>query len=141
MKFWDASAIVPLILEEDKRDRLLAMLEADGALIVWWRTPVECASAIARLERDGALGSAAANAAFERLRALEPSWVEINPSLELRRIAQRLLRTHALRAADSLQLAAALVAAEHDPASLDFVCLDARLALAASREGFSVVTP
>jgi hypothetical protein len=50
-----------------------------------------------------------------------------------------LLRTHALRAADSLQLAAALVAADHNPATLEIVCLDARLNVAAKREGFTVI--
>jgi hypothetical protein len=44
-----------------------------------------------------------------------------------------------LRAADSLQLAAALVAAEHQPHALEFVSLDERLNEAASREGFPVV--
>jgi hypothetical protein len=48
----------------------------------------------------------------------------------------RLLRVHPLRAADSLQLAAAVVASEGDPGELPFVCLDEKLAQAASREGF-----
>jgi hypothetical protein len=51
----------------------------------------------------------------------------------------RLLRVHALRAGDALQLAAALVAAEGQPGSLEIVTLDERLALAASREGLRVV--
>jgi hypothetical protein len=46
---------------------------------------------------------------------------------------------HPLRAADSLQLAAALVAADHDPTTLELVCLDARLATADRREGFRVI--
>ncbi len=49
------------------------------------------------------------------------------------------MRVHALRAADSLQLAAALIAANHDPATLEIVSLDARLATAARREGFKVL--
>ena len=72
------------------------------------------------------------------LRALALSWDEILPSEAVRGIAQRLLRVHALRAADSLQLAAALVAAERDPASLPLVSLDQRLGEAATREGFTV---
>jgi uncharacterized protein len=46
---------------------------------------------------------------------------------------------HPLRAADALQLAAAVVAAERDPPSLEFVSLDDRLLEAASREGFRTV--
>lgn len=139
MRFWDGSAVVALLVDEPARLRLLQLLAADGGLIVWWGTSVECASAIARRERDGDLATAAANAALARLRALEPSWVEVSPSLRVRALAQRLVRTHPLRAADSLQLAAALVAAEQDPSVLGLVCLDERLGLAAQREGFTVV--
>jgi uncharacterized protein len=57
----------------------------------------------------------------------------------VRRTAERLLRTHPLRAAGSLQLAAALIAADHNPTSLDIVCLDARLSRSARREGFTVI--
>jgi hypothetical protein len=57
----------------------------------------------------------------------------------VRRTAERLLRTHPLRAADALQLAAALIAADHDPTSLAIVCLDERLRVAARREGFIVL--
>ena len=51
----------------------------------------------------------------------------------------RRLETHPLRAADALQVGAALVAASGDPASLEFVTLDQRQAEAASREGFRVL--
>jgi hypothetical protein len=44
-----------------------------------------------------------------------------------------------LRSADSLQLAAAIIAAEREPATLDLVSLDDRLSDAASREGFRVL--
>ncbi len=60
------------------------------------------------------------------------------PSDEVRVNAQRLLRVHPLRAADSLQLAAAWVASEHEPPTLELVSLDHRLNEAASREGFRV---
>jgi hypothetical protein len=50
-----------------------------------------------------------------------------------------MLRVHDLRAADALQLAAGVAAAEGRPATLAFVCLDERLAAAAEREGFGVV--
>lgn len=137
MRFWDASAIVPLLLAEPGRDQLLASLEEDPAMVCWWGTPVECASAIARREREGALSARDASLALERLRALAEVWLEISPSLAVRGTAQRLLRVHPLRAADSLQLAAALVAAEGDPRSLPFVCRDERLLEAAGREGFA----
>lgn len=136
MKFWDASAIVPLLLAEPRREPLLNLLQADPVMLVWWGSPVECGSAIARRERDGDLAAAGATDALSRLRSLAGSWGEVLPTDPVRNTSMRLLRTHPLRAADSLQLAAAIVAAQGDPASLAFVCLDERLRDAAAREGF-----
>jgi uncharacterized protein len=141
VKFWDSSAIVPLIVTEAPRDALLDLLTQDPVMVVWWGTPVECTSAIARREREGALGVVEAGRALERLRSLINAWQEILPSEAVRSTAQRLLRVHPFRAADSLQLAAAIIAAEHEPATLEFVSLDDRLNEAASREGFRVVQP
>ncbi|MFQ5953510.1 MAG: hypothetical protein ACE5JZ_00430 [Kiloniellales bacterium] len=67
MRFWDGSAVVPLLVDEPARIRLLDLLEADGRLIVWRGTPVQCASAIARREREGDLDTVAANTALARL--------------------------------------------------------------------------
>lgn len=44
-----------------------------------------------------------------------------------------------LRAADAVQLAAAFVASEHRPSTLELVTLDERFAAAARKEGFVVV--
>jgi uncharacterized protein len=139
MKFWDSSAVVPLLVEEDTSDFLTRQIHDDPGVVVWWATAVECASALARLERDGLLDRAGLQDAFGRLDELEVSWAEIQPVDRLRATAVRLLRVHQLRAADSLQLAAALAAAEGEPRSLPIVTLDERLAIAAQREGFSVV--
>ena len=139
MRFWDASAIVPLIADEPTRERLFALLEEDTEILAWWGTPVEIASALARREREELLTADEVTAALAAAREIMDACHEITPSTSIRRTAERLLRVHPLRAADSLQLAAALVAANHDPATLEFVCLDARLASAARREGFKVV--
>lgn len=141
MKFWDASAIAPLLVAEPPTGTLLAMLEQDPLVLVWWGTPVECTSAVARREREGALSAADAAQAIDRLRSMADGWQEVLPTDPVRAAAQRLLRVHPLRAADALQLAAAIIGSEHEPASLDLVCLDDRLAEAAQREGFRVVRP
>ena len=141
MKFWDASAVVPLVVSEPPSDALIGLLEADAAMVVWWGTPVEIASALARREREGALSADGATRALERLRSTARAWHEVLPVDAVRTGAQRLLRLHPLRAADSLQLAAAILASEHDPESLEFVGLDERLNEAARREGFPVVRP
>jgi uncharacterized protein len=113
-----------------------ALFETDPAVLVWWATEIECVSALARLEREGEIESDFVEPAHARLAGLSASWQEIEPSAQLRVTARRLLRVHALRAAHALQLAAAIVAAEGHPASLELVTLDDRLADAARREGF-----
>ena len=138
MKFWDASAIVPLLVAEAATAALQALVVKDGAMLVWWGSYRECASAIARLERDGVLGDAEAPRAFERLSLLAAAWHEIEPSDSIRDAAVRFLRVHPLRAADALQLSAAFIAADFQPASLAFVTRDERLAVAARKEGFVV---
>jgi uncharacterized protein len=139
MKFWDTSALLPLLVDEPPRERLFALLEEDSEVLAWWGTPVEMASAVARREREEVLTAEEVATALAAARALSESWHEIVPSDAVRRTGERLLRTHPLRAADALQLAAALVAADHDPTSLEMVCLDERLRVAARREGFSVL--
>jgi len=139
MRFWDASAIIPLLVAEPTRERLIALLDQDAEVLAWWGTPVEIASALARREREGLVSADEVSAALVAARQLAESWHEIVPSDAVRRTAERLLRLHTLRAADSLQLAAALVAADHDPGALPMVCLDERLTQAARREGFTVI--
>lgn len=139
MRFWDSSAIVPLLVSEPTRRQLLELLDSDPVLVVWWGTPIECASALARREREGALQVNEATDAFERLQALSTSWQEVSPSEPVRSVAQRLLRVHSLRAADALQLAACVIASEREPSSLEFVTLDERLEVCAQREGFRIV--
>ena len=139
MKFWDASAIVPLLMTEPATKTVQALAEKDPAMLVWWATEVECASAIARLERDGALDDAAMTQAFERLKHLAQAWHEVDPNDPVREAAVRFLRVHPLRAADALQLAAAFIAAERRPSSLEVVTLDDRLAVAARKEGFLLI--
>ncbi len=138
MRFWDTSALVPLLAEEPATPAA-QRLYAEQSAIVWWATSVECASAIARLEREGSLTAAQAAESFGRLDALQSSWVEVEAGDEVREVARRMLRVHPLRAADALQLAAAWLAAERRPATLPLVTLDDRLRAAAAREGFPLV--
>jgi predicted nucleic acid-binding protein len=138
MRFWDASAIVPLLMTEPSTKHLQTTASKDPAMLVWWGTEVECASAIARLEREGALEEPGVTQAFDRLKQLAAGWHEVDPNDAIREAAVRFLRVHPLRAADALQLAAAFVAAERRPSSLEVVTLDDRLAVAARKEGFAL---
>ena len=138
MKFWDASAIVPLLVAETTTRRMQALARRDADMLVWWGSEVECASALARLERATAIDPKAAAIAFDRLKQLASGWHEIEPSEIVRESAIRFLRVHSLRAADALQLAAAFIASERRPASLQAVTLDERLADAMRKEGFEL---
>ena len=135
MRFWDTSAVVPLLVREEMTAPALAALQDDREIAVWWGTPVECASAIARLEREGA-PLPRVSEAFARLDELAASWIEVEPHDDIRQVARRLLRVHPLRAADAIQLAAAFLLCEHRPATLQVLTLDDRVRLAALREGF-----
>ncbi len=138
MRFWDSSAIIPLILEEPSSESMRSLLRGDAALSVWWATAIECTSAIARRARLQPRTNPLSDLAYSSLALLSSGWREVIPSEGIRESAIRLLRVHDLRAADALQLAAALVASEQSPSNLEFVCLDDRLNDAARKEGFRI---
>ena len=139
MRFWDSSAIVPLLVREEVSEVAVKLLRADTAMVVLWGALVECESALARRVRENTLAAAAMKAAGARMKRLSAGWMEVAAGDELRRTALRMLRVHPLRAADALHLAAAFVAADRAPESLEFVSFDTRLAAAASLEGFRVL--
>jgi uncharacterized protein len=141
MRFWDSSALVPLFVAELSSDAVRQEFERDPELVVWWGTELECVSTLARQERDGDLTAASFADALRRLDALAGAWREVQPVGRVRQIATRLLRVHPLRAAEALQLGAAIVASEEQPATLPFVTLDKRLARAGEREGFAIIRP
>ena len=138
MKFWDSSAVVALLVDEPAHRNVTDVLAHDQGMLVSWATPLECLSALIRRTRDGSLDEDGLRIATQRLRAVAAEWHEVLPTPALRSVAERMLRVHVLRATGALQLAAAVVAAEHDPPSLGFVCLDERLIAGARREGFTV---
>ena len=139
MRFWDSSAVVPLLVKEPTTAELSRLRKTDPDLTVWWGTVVECAAAIGRLEQSGETSAAVVSTALARLRELAAGWHEIQPLDDLRETARRFVRVHDLRAGDALQLAAAFHLAEGRPSSVDCVVLDSRLAAAAAREGFLVL--
>lgn len=139
MRFWDASALVPLCLHQRQTASLRKLAQDDEAIAAWWSSPIECLSALARLRREDVLSVSEEGQAQVVLQALMGVWTEVEPSGAVREQAGRLLRLHPLRAADALQLAAALVWCQGNPIHHDFVCLDQRLREAARREGFHIL--
>lgn len=141
MRFWDPTAVVALLIDQPAHPSARRLLETDSLMITWWATRIECVSAIAGGEREHSMTAEQASAAIDQLQALAGEWSEVLATDTVRNVAQRMLRVHDVRAADSLQLAAAMVAAEGEPPTLEFVSLDSRLNDAAQREGFRVIVP
>jgi hypothetical protein len=139
MMFWDASAVIPLCVNEKSSETMKSLLMSDFLLAVWWATPVECCSAFARLRREGILDTEEERLAKEPLHELMKAGTEIKPSQKVRDNALRLIATHPLRSADALQLAAALIWTNGNPHGYSFVCLDNKLRRAAQKEGFTIV--
>ena len=138
MRFWDASALVPLCVDEASTAGLRRLATASN-LIVWCMSAVEVASAIERRSREGDLDAAGRTQALDQLVELQRCCVHVNALGPVRERAQRLLAAHPLRAADAVQLGAALIAVSERPSGREFVCLDRRLREAAQREGFTVL--
>ncbi len=53
MRFWDTSALAPLLIRERNSSALEALSKIDPVIVAWWGTFPECTSAIARLEQQG----------------------------------------------------------------------------------------
>ncbi len=136
MRFWDASALVPLCLDQPESTGVKALVESDPGMVVWWGSVIECWSAFARLRREGIFETDDEDTARTLLRILQESWIEILPSEDVRARAGRLVRLHPMRSADALQLAAALVWAG-DASSGEIVVYDRRLREAARLEGLT----
>jgi predicted nucleic acid-binding protein len=136
--FWDTSAIVPLLIDQPASRGLRRSLASSPEIVVWWGTPVEARSALARLIREGALSAQEIQHAVARLSALRRVWREILPSEQVRALAEELPAAQAVTAGDALQLAAALLWCRRRPRDRAFVCLDRRLAAVAAGIGFSI---
>jgi predicted nucleic acid-binding protein len=138
--FWDSSALIPLCIQEQNSNHARTLAK-QFAPVVWWATTVEIRSAIARLYRSGDLDDGAKQAALDRLVALKQGWREVLPGDKLLEQAEVLLDTYSLRAADSLQLAAAMSWCQQKPAQRRFISGGLRLCEAASQAGFTVLRP
>jgi uncharacterized protein len=139
MRFWDSSAVVPLLVAQSGSQRADAWFREDREVVLWTLNGVEITSAFWRLVREGALDEGHARAAEQRAAELAAASRVVVDVDGVKTYAQRLLRVHTLRAADALQLGAALVWANGRPEGRSLCTLDDRLALAARREGFLVL--
>ena len=140
MKFWDSSAIVPLVVNEEETDYCLKTLSHDQEMLIWCLSRLEVMSALCRQVRDKTFSDTEFQKAKTRMNDLIERAYEVKAIEKVKQRALRLLEVHPLRAADACQLASALVASQEDPGRLAIVCFDQRLMKAAIKEGF-VVNP
>jgi predicted nucleic acid-binding protein len=137
LAFWDASALVALCVRQGITPRAIALYKRYDA-VVWWAAPVEIASALARLVRMKQIDLDDWTKARKLAKSLADSWFVIQPSDALRARAAQLVDRYDLRAADSLQLAAALQWCEDVPQGRVFLTADRKLKEAALLTGFDV---
>jgi predicted nucleic acid-binding protein len=138
--FWDTSAIVPLCCFQNSSSKARQLARTYGRQIVWWATPIEAVSALQRLVREGHISPRDSAQSYARLLYLRNHWNEIQPTDQVRAKAEQLLRMHKLRAADALQLSAALVWCNNHPRQHTFIAADDALLNAAQIEGFAALS-
>lgn len=139
MRFWDSSAIVPLVVPEPVSAQTIEIYRQDQEMLVWVLTPTEVISALCRKVREGSITREEARHFRSELERLIKDWSEIHAVELVRDRANRLLEVHPLRAADALQLGSALVALGDQPQGFHFVTYDDTLAEAAEKEGFKIL--
>jgi len=141
MRFWDSSALVPLVVEEQRSASCRALLRSDSAVAVWAFTRVEVVAAVRRIARDNKVDDHSVSALLRRIESVSRRWTVIEPSAAVGELAERLVGVHPLTAADALQLAAAIIETDDRPRGQSFVTADLRLARAAEAEGFRTIVP
>lgn len=139
MRFWDASALVPLLVSEPASAAVAQLVRSDPEIVVAWTATIECASACVRRHRERAASDGELARALDRLRELSGHWNVAEPTAALIGVAEKIVIRHALRAGDAIQLASATVAGGSGEPPLEFVCFDQRLSLAAVAEGLRIV--
>ena len=139
MRYWDASALVPLVVAESDSEAARTWLSEDDHIVTWVWTRTEIIGAIERRAREGSLSRLQRRDVLERFNAFADSWDEVTEVLAVRSRATALLARHPLRAADAGQLGAALLVREQLASPLTFVCLDQRLSSAAELESLRVI--
>ena len=139
MKFWDSSALVPLVVDETTTSSMRRLLASDRDVVIWMMTGVELLSALGRVGRTSPALADLLPGVRADVMDLVTRCATVTDVDGVRRRAERFVGVHPLAAADALQLAAAMLASGDRPETLEFVTLDQQLARAAKLEGFRVV--
>ncbi len=138
MKFWDSSAIVPLVVQQPLSKYSLTLLKSDPVQLVSFSTYCEVFSALSRLERERSLKTESFSASEHRLNILCKSWHVASFSPLVESETKRLLRIHPIKCADAFQLASAITCCERNFGAFSFVTFDEKLGNTAVKEGFVI---
>jgi hypothetical protein len=131
----ECSAVL-LATENSSGESRLPALSENGCLV---GDGVECCSALNRLEREQQLTAREKQQSLGALEKYRALWAEVAPLNLVRDTAEQLLGRHGLRAADALQLAAALVWCNAHPKGKTLIGGDGKLLDAAEKEGFALI--
>jgi uncharacterized protein with PIN domain len=141
LRFWDTSALIPLIVEERSSRHFRDLVREDRKIVVWTLSRVEILGTLARKRREDELSPEGFTTASNRLDAAWTRWGHVFDIDAVRERAERLVVDEAISSADALQLGSALLAFDDKPRNRGFVVVDAGLARVARREGFTVFGP
>ena len=137
LAFWDSSALIPLCVTQPQTAESRLLSERYG-IVAWWATQVEMMSGLARLDRTGQITHDRFLMGKQIALEIVRYWFSVRSNESIALCACSLLELHPLRAADALQLAAALEWCEGQPIGKVFLTFDRRLSDAAGLAGFTL---
>lgn len=139
MSFWDSSALGSLLLQEANALEIRSIYDQSETFVMWTLTPVEVVSALYQAARTNRISAEGLRQAEQWLKEAIESFNFVKDIEQVKHRAERILRIHPLKAADALQLAAALVYYDDKPQSQLLITLDTKLAQAGFKEGFTIL--
>jgi predicted nucleic acid-binding protein len=142
--FLDSSALVKRYRKETGTARVLELRQSSAKMVIAALSCVETTSAIVRRGRVSGIAAELLDTALEALaRDVRELFEVIDLSPSVLAKAADIARTHALRAADSIQLACAILARPEGGSAAEFlfVSTDRELNAAAAAEGFVIFDP
>lgn len=135
--FCDTSALVKLYVREEGTDAMVEQVAASEGVAVYRISWVEAMSALARRSREQPVDALAITQARKRVVADWPHYLTVEVTQQLVELAGEHADAFALRADDSVQLAAAQTVNQELPGEVRFACCDERLVKAAKLLGIA----
>ena len=141
MRFWDSSAIVPLVVREVSSAACRHEQRVQPVFVVSRLAGAEIWHALARKRREGTLSAGDLRVSERALVTLASRWHVVECTEDVENEVFAVLERHPLRAADAWQLASARVFVDGMTRGRFFVTRDELLATAARADGFTVIVP